>query len=126
MMGSWNSCTSFSGPADKLQTREFRSVIAAVKVLHKKSADGQSIIGKDYFADPELLGAHLLYDWVLHYQQGLSILGELPQGAWMCAAVPRRLPLPHCALARRKSLPRTKVRQRCRSAPKCAAVMGWR
>lgn len=79
LMGVWRRMHKLSGPADKLQTREFRSVVDAVKVLQEKSDKGQSIIGKDYFSDPQLLGAYLLYDWIIHYQQGLSILGELPE-----------------------------------------------
>ena len=79
LIGVWRRMLKLSGPADKLQTREFRSVITAVQALQAKSLDGQTLIGQDYFKNPELLGAYLLYDWVIHYQQGLSILGELPE-----------------------------------------------
>jgi SAM-dependent methyltransferase len=56
------------GPLDHLQTREFRSLVAAVQRLHEE----KSLIER------ELLGAYILYDWVLHYAQGLSLFGELP------------------------------------------------
>lgn len=56
------------GPLDHLQTREFRSLVSAVQRLRKEN----SLIEK------ELLGAYILYDWVLHYAQGLSLIGELP------------------------------------------------
>lgn len=79
LMGIWRRMHKLSGPADKLQTREFRSVVAAVKILQEKSMQGESLVGKDYFKDQNLLGAYLLYDWVIHYQQGLSIFGELPE-----------------------------------------------
>lgn len=79
LIGAWRRMLKIGGPADVLQTREFRDVVAAVKVLQEKSDKGQSLLGQDYFKNPELLGAYLLYDWVLHYQQGLSLLGELPE-----------------------------------------------
>lgn len=78
LIGAWRRFHKLSGPPDVLQTREFRSVVAAVKKLQERSAEGRSLVGQDYFSDPELLGAYLLYHWVLHYQQGLSLLGELP------------------------------------------------
>lgn len=78
LLGVWRRFRKTPGPQDVLQTREFRSVVASVKILHEKSKDGTSLIGTDYFQDPDLLGAYLLYQWQIHYQQGLSILGELP------------------------------------------------
>lgn len=78
LIGTWRRFHKESGPPDALQTREFRRVVAAVQKLQQGMADGQSLIGTDYFSDRELLGAYLLYQWVLHYQQGLSILNELP------------------------------------------------
>ena len=78
LIGVWRRHQKISGPDDKLQTREFRNVVAAVKVLMEKSHEGQSLIGRDYFSNKELLGAHLLYDWIIHYQMGLSLIGELP------------------------------------------------
>lgn len=78
LLGVWRRFHKLSGPPDKLQTREFRSVVEAVKVLQERFADGKSLIGTDYFSDPQLLGAYILYQWVVHYQQGLSLLGELP------------------------------------------------
>lgn len=56
------------GPLHALQTREFRSLVAAV-IRHQKEKDD---------SDKELLGAYLLYDWILHYQQGLNLIQELP------------------------------------------------
>lgn len=79
LIGAWRRMLKLSGPADFLQTREFKEVVAAVKILQERSDNGQSLIGQDYFKNPQLLGAYLLYDWVLHYQQGLSLIGELPE-----------------------------------------------
>lgn len=79
LIGAWRRMLKLSGPADILQTREFQDVVTAIKSLQERSVNGQSLIGQDYFKDPQLLGAYLLYDWVLHYQQGLSLIGELPE-----------------------------------------------
>lgn len=79
LIGIWRRFLKLPGPPDLLQTREFRNVVNAIKILQAQSVEGKSIQGQDYFANPEWLGAYLLYDWVLHYQQGLSLLGELPQ-----------------------------------------------
>lgn len=71
LLAQWRRFRKEPGPPDRLQTREFRSTVAAIHKLQK----GQS---GDYFADPELLSAYLLYPWVVHYQQGLSLINELP------------------------------------------------
>jgi hypothetical protein len=78
LIGAWRRMLKLAGPADVLQTREFKDVVASVKILQERSDNGKSLIGQDYFKNPQLLGAYLLYDWVLHYQQGLSLIGELP------------------------------------------------
>lgn len=79
LIGIWRRLHKEPGPADKLQTREFRRVVAAVKALQEGLETGDTLFGKNYFEDNELLGAYLLYQWVVHYQQGLAILGELPR-----------------------------------------------
>lgn len=79
LIGAWRRFNKLAGPPDRLQTREFRSVVAAVKALQERSIEGRSLIGQNYFEQPELLGAYLLYQWVLHYQEGLSLIGELPE-----------------------------------------------
>ena len=79
LIGAWRRMLKLGGPADVLQTREFKDVVASVKILQERSDNGQSLSGQDYFKNPQLLGASLLYDWVLHYQQGLSLIGELPE-----------------------------------------------
>jgi len=69
LIDMWRKLHKLSpGPKDVLQTREFRSLVEAVLRLQKEN---------DY-SDKELLGAYLLYDWILHYAQGLSLIGELP------------------------------------------------
>lgn len=79
LIGVWRRMLKLAGPADVLQTREFKEVVESVKILQERSDKGQSLIGQDYFKNPKLLGAYLLYDWALHYQQGLSLIGELPE-----------------------------------------------
>lgn len=78
LLGVWRRFHKISGPPDKLQTREFRGVVEAIAKLQERSVDGKTLIGTDYFKDRDLLGAYLLYPWVVHYQQGLSLIGELP------------------------------------------------
>lgn len=78
LMGAWRRMHKEPGPADKLQTREFRRVVSAIKTLQEGLETSNKLVGQDYFSDRELLGAYLLYQSVVHYQQGLSILGELP------------------------------------------------
>ena len=78
LIGVWRRFHKLSGPADVLQTREFRSVVEAVQTLQKGLETGDLLIGQDYFSQPNLLGAYLLYQWVLHYQQGLALINELP------------------------------------------------
>ena len=78
LIGIWRRFRKEQGPEDHLQTREFKRVVEAIKELQAGSKDGESLIGRDYFTDPELLGAYLLYQWVIHYQEGLSLIGELP------------------------------------------------
>lgn len=56
------------GPAEKLQTREFASLLEG---LERYQTDKN-------FEETPILGAYLLYDWILHYSQGLSLLTELP------------------------------------------------
>lgn len=73
LIGVWRRFHKLSGPSDVLQTREFRSVVEAIKKLH-----AHENLPKNYFEDRELLGASLLYDFVLHYAEGLSLIGELP------------------------------------------------
>lgn len=78
LIGVWRRFHKLAGPGDVLQTREFRGVVSAVEQLQVGIENGDSLAGQDYFKDPHLLGAYLLYFWVIHYQQALSLLNELP------------------------------------------------
>lgn len=78
LIGIWRRLHKEPGPSDKLQTREFRGVVANVKTLVEGLENKKELIGQDYFAKPELLTSYLLYQWVVHYQQGMSLMGELP------------------------------------------------
>lgn len=78
LIGVWRRFHKLAGPADMLQTREFRSVVSAVQQLQQGLETGDQLRGQDYLAEPDLLGAYLLYYWVLHYQQGLSLINEVP------------------------------------------------
>jgi 2-polyprenyl-3-methyl-5-hydroxy-6-metoxy-1,4-benzoquinol methylase len=78
LMGIWRRFHKEGGPSDKLQTREFRRVVDAVVKLQQQSDGERSLLGQDYFKNPDMLGAYLLYQWVVHYQEGLTLIGELP------------------------------------------------
>lgn len=80
LIGAWRRYYKEPGPPDILQTREFRRVVSAVKLLQQGFYGDQNLLAKDYFAQSDLLGAYLLYHFVIHYQQGLTLLGELPAG----------------------------------------------
>jgi SAM-dependent methyltransferase len=77
LIGTWRRLRKEAGPSEVLQTREFRSVVASVKSL-QEGLDSKNLVGVDYFANQDMLSAYILYQWVLHYQQGLSLIGELP------------------------------------------------
>lgn len=68
----WRKWSKLPGPDNRLQTREFRGVVKLVRELETRPAN---------FEDPEKgrreLGAVLLYTFQKHYQQGLSLLGEI-------------------------------------------------
>lgn len=70
LIEKWRRIHKESGPKDCLQTREFRRVVAHILENQK---NGSFFLNKDTF------GAYLLYTWVLHYQEGLSLIGEIPQ-----------------------------------------------
>lgn len=79
LIGVWRRLNRLSGPADQLQTREFRGVVDEVKKLAEAFEGTGTLLETDYLADRKILGAYLLYSWIIHYQQGLSLLGELPK-----------------------------------------------
>lgn len=78
LIGVWRRFHKLSGPPDILQTREFRQVVGAVQELQKGLETGDALVSQDYFHQPHLLGAYILYHWVLHYQQGLALINEIP------------------------------------------------
>ncbi len=78
LIRTWRQIHHTPGPEDVLLTREFRSVVEHVRRLQNGLYVDRSLIGKDYLADSHLLGAYLLYPWIIHYQEALSLIGELP------------------------------------------------
>ncbi len=79
LISLWRKFSKTPGPADRLQTREFRSVVNAIKQLRQGWQPSGKLWGQEPLKQPELLGAYLLYYWQLHYQEGLSFLAELPR-----------------------------------------------
>lgn len=68
LIGIWRKSMKLKGPKDCLQTREFRGVVEAVK----KGKEGERC------NDIEWISSHLLYHFPIYYQEGLSLIGELP------------------------------------------------
>lgn len=93
LINLWRRFHKEAGPGDRLQTREFRRVVEVLKQFQHKEPKNNKIESKkndskkndsksapqEYFADREFLAAYLLYPWVLHYQEAMSLLGELPK-----------------------------------------------
>lgn len=79
LIGVWRRFHKLAGPADKLQTREFRSVVDCVIKIQKSLGQSDEFIERDYFSDRNLLGAYILYNWIINYQQGLSLINEIPE-----------------------------------------------
>jgi SAM-dependent methyltransferase len=78
LINQWRRLHKLSGPADALQTREFRSVVSAVQTLQMGLETGRDLVGQDYFSNNDLLGAYLLYQWPVRYQEGLCLINEVP------------------------------------------------
>lgn len=78
LIGQWRRMTELRGPPDVLQTREFRGVVEKVKHLQANVINGDAWVGTPYFENKEVLGAYTLYQWIIHYLQGLSLINEIP------------------------------------------------
>lgn len=78
LISAWRKRHREKGPPDTLQTREFRTTVSALIALHHGLFVSHDLLGTDWIADANYFGAYLLYDWLINYQQGLSLLGELP------------------------------------------------
>jgi hypothetical protein len=83
LIGIWRRFHKASGPGDKLQTREFRGVVECLKLLYnvpegKKGNDKSLPLDPEFLSDRNKLSAYILYPWVIHYQEALSLIGELP------------------------------------------------
>ncbi|MFA6916429.1 MAG: class I SAM-dependent methyltransferase [Parachlamydiales bacterium] len=79
LLNQWRRKLEIYGPQDRLQTREFRGVVNKVREMQNGIFDGDSLLGEDYFSDKSLLAAYTLYHWIIHYQQGLSLINEIPE-----------------------------------------------
>lgn len=62
------------GPPDVLQTREFRATATAVQKIENALING---IDADFYTR-EIVASYLLYHFPLHYQEGFSLINELP------------------------------------------------
>lgn len=64
LMSSYRKLSKEEGPLDKLQTREFRRLVAELKGFNSETL--------------EPFAPYMLYHHYLHLQEGLSVLGEIP------------------------------------------------
>lgn len=86
LINIWRRFHKEAGPGDRLQTREFRRVIETLKrsleapkeAKNAPKTDPKAAAKLDLFADRDFLSAYMLYPWILHYQEALSVIGELP------------------------------------------------
>lgn len=70
LVAVWRRIHKLPGPADRLQTREFRGVVEALRIMQT----GEQVD----LSEKKFLGASLLYYWWVRYQEGLSLLQEVP------------------------------------------------
>src|ERR1700687_4202933 len=71
------SSTSAGGPEDRLTAAELRQIAAGVRRLSLGLTRDRSFAGAKYMDDPELLGAYLLFYWLISYAQARAVLGQL-------------------------------------------------
>lgn len=69
LIGAYRKIAKEEGPLEHLQTREFRTLISQFQKEKKV---------KNYLEEKEHLLPSLLYDFIIHYQEGLSLIGEVP------------------------------------------------
>ena len=72
----WRQYHKLAGPNDKLQTREFRSVVEKITGQFEQYQQGLPI---EFDDNRHALGAYLLYFVPIFYQETLSVLSELSQ-----------------------------------------------
>lgn len=79
LINVWRRFHKQAGPADRLQTREFRRLIGCLQLSNgEKKEANKHLPEQENITERERLAAYLLYPWVIHYQEALSLLGELP------------------------------------------------
>lgn len=78
LLAIWRREQRLPGPPDRLQTREFRGVVERVIQIQSGYLQQKASERTAYFSDQALLGAYLLYNWVVHYQEGMHLINELP------------------------------------------------
>lgn len=72
-------CAAWRGsPNDApLSSAEVARIARGVATLSSGLTRERALVGERYLADPELLGAYLLFYWPVSYAQARSVLGEL-------------------------------------------------
>jgi len=75
----WRNNLHLPGPADCLQTREFRAACSCIKEMYEFLHGNSATTTLEFFQDTGFAAAYLLYFWPVHYSQALSLMGELPK-----------------------------------------------
>ncbi|MBA3237245.1 MAG: class I SAM-dependent methyltransferase [Parachlamydiaceae bacterium] len=83
LINVWRRFHKQSGPGDRLQTREFRRLVGCLQQLRGEDSENKKEANKhlpeqENITERERVAANLLYPWIIHYQEALSLLGELP------------------------------------------------
>lgn len=78
LIGMWRKKLKLSGPADELQTREFRGFVTHVKEILELDPMENEGVFEEALKNREKLAAYMLYFFPLRYQEALSLINELP------------------------------------------------
>jgi SAM-dependent methyltransferase len=78
LIAVWRKASQSAGkPEERLTSAELRQVAAGVRRLSLGLTRDRSFAGAKYMDDPLLLGAYLLFYWLISYAQARAVLGEL-------------------------------------------------
>lgn len=84
LLSAWRALHRRAGPPDRLLPDELQAVQTALQRLSNGFGGRRALAGKDYWEDPGLSGAYLLYFWPVSYLQAraaLRLSGGIAPGA---------------------------------------------
>src|ERR1700716_841066 len=78
LIAVWRKASQSAGhPEERLTAAELPQVAAGVRRLSRGLTRDRSFAGAKYMDDPLLVGAYLLFYWLISYGQARAVLGEL-------------------------------------------------